>query len=178
MYGIGYAVIQARRQKLLKRLAATPMRRAHYLLAQLLARAAFLVVEVAAIVLFGRLLFSVRMQGSWLALGGLSLLGAASFAGLALSIAARVRSIEAAGGWMNAVIMPMWMLSGSLFSYERFPEAFHPIIRALPLTALNDGLRTVINEGGGLGAILPQMAVLTLWGVLGFTFALRSFRWQ
>ncbi len=49
MWGIGFAVVQARTKKLLKRFAATPMRRSHYLLSFMLSRLAFLVLEVAAL---------------------------------------------------------------------------------------------------------------------------------
>ena len=55
-------------------------------------------------------------------------------------------------------MMPMWLLSGVFFSSERFPDAVQPLIHALPLTALNDALRGVMNEGSGLLAIAPGAA--------------------
>jgi ABC-type multidrug transport system permease subunit len=72
----------------------------------------------------------------------------------------------------------MWILSGVFFSYERFPAAALPFIRALPLTALNDALRAVMNEAAGVGAVLPHFGVLLAWGVASFAFALRIFRWR
>jgi hypothetical protein len=48
---------------------------------------------------------------------------------------------------MNLVMVPMWLLSGVFFSSERFPSAVRPLIRALPLTAVNDGLRAIMLEG-------------------------------
>jgi ABC-type multidrug transport system permease subunit len=101
-----------------------------------------------------------------------------SFAGLGLLVAARSRSIEAVSGWMNLVMLPMWLLSGSFFSYSRFPEVMHPLIRLLPLTALNDALRAVINEGTSLPAAWSEIAVLAAWGFVSFSVALRVFRWQ
>lgn len=79
---------------------------------------------------------------------------------------------------MNLVMLPMWLLSGTFFSYERFPEAVQPAIRALPLTALNDALRAVVNDGAGLASSAPELAVLALWGIAGFAVAVRIFRWQ
>jgi len=79
---------------------------------------------------------------------------------------------------MNAAMLPMWLLSGSFFSYERFPEVVYPIIRALPLTALNDALRAVINQGSPWWSTLPELTVLVAWGVLSFVLALKIFRWQ
>ncbi len=178
MWGLGFAVVVARTRKLLKRLAATPMRRSHYLLSFMLSRLVFLVLEVAAIAGFGRLVFGVRIEGSPAALAVVAVAGSLTFAGLGLLVAARPTTIEAVSGWMNLVMLPMWLLSGSFFSYERFPAALQPAIRALPLTALNDALRAVINRGDGLLACSSELAVLAVWGAAAFAVALRTFRWQ
>jgi len=178
MWGIGFSVVVARTRKLLKRLAATPMRRSHYLLSFALSRLAFLVLEVAAVVGFGWVVFGVGVEGPLAVLALVCLVGALCFAGLGLLVAARPRSIEAVSGWMNLVMLPMWLLSGTFFSYERFPAVTHGAIRALPLTALNDALRAVMNRGVGLTATLPQLAVLGLWGIASFVVAVRIFRWQ
>ncbi len=178
MWGLGFAVVQARTRKLLKRFAATPMRRSHYLLSFMLSRLVGLVLEVAVVVGFGWLLFGVAVRGSLLSLAVVSLLGSLTFAGIGLLVAARPTTIEGVSGWMNLVQLPMWLLSGSFFSYERFPAAAHPFIRALPLTALNDALRAVINEGAPLAASWQAAAVMVAWGAVSFALALRLFRWQ
>jgi ABC-type multidrug transport system permease subunit len=178
MWGVGFAIVQTRVRKLLKRFVASPMRRSDYLLALVLSRLVFLGAELLFLLAAGYLIFGVTVQGSWVALLLISLLGALSFTGLALLVAARPTSVEAASGWMNFVMLPMWVVSGSFFSYSRFPEAVQPAIRALPLTALNDALRAVMNEGAPLAATWPEMAVLAAWGVVGFALALRVFRWQ
>jgi len=178
LWGIGFSVVIARTNKLLKRLAATPMRRGDYLLSIALSRLLFLGLEVAAIAGAGRLLFGVEVAGSIALLGLVSLLGALSFGGIGLLVAARPRTVEAVSGWMNLVQLPMWLLSGTFFSYERFPEFALPFIRALPLTALNDALRGVMNDGVGLGALWLPVAILLAWGLAGFAVAVRIFRWQ
>lgn len=178
MWGLGYGLVDARRRNLLKRLAATPMRRRDYLLSVLLARLIFLVGETVALVTVGHFAFGVEVQGSLAAVGALSLLGGFGFAGLALLVAARTASTEVATGLMNLVMMPMYLLSGVFFSASHFPDWLQPLIRALPLTALNDALRAVINEALPLASQWPQVAVLAAWGVLPFAVALRLFRWQ
>ena len=87
-------------------------------------------------------------------------------------------SIEAANGWLNFLMLPMWLLSGTFFSYERFPQIAQPVIQALPLTALNDALRAISSDGAGLISTWPQLLVLGVWGIAGFALALRWFRWQ
>jgi ABC-type multidrug transport system permease subunit len=178
MWGLGFSIVNARVRKLLKRLAATPMRRSEYLLSQMLARLVFLVFEVAILVGFGWLAFGVAVRGSIIALAVVSLLGAASFSGLGLLISSRTKTIEGVSGLMNFVMLPMWLLSGTFFSWERFPEAVHPVIRALPLTALNDALRAVMTEGRSLSALGLELGVLTVTGVVSFLVAVRVFRWQ
>jgi ABC transporter DrrB family efflux protein len=178
MWGIGYAIALARRRRLLRRLAATPMRRSHYLLAFMLSRIAFLGAELAVLLAVGWLLFDVAVHGSAIALGILALLGAMSFMGVALLVASRTDSTEVAAGVMNAVMLPMWVLSGSFFSYERFPEVVHPLIQLLPLTAFNDALRAVMTDGAPLWHCGPELAVLVACGGVSFLLALRLFRWQ
>lgn len=178
MWGIGYAVVWDRKRKLLKRYIATPMRRTHYLLSYLLSRLLFMVVEVAALAGFGFLVFGVTLHGSIVGVALVSLFAAFSFAGLSLLVAARAQSIEAASGWMNFAMMPMYVLSGSFFAYTRFPELTHPFIQLLPLTAANDALRAIINDGASVASTLPQLVVLGAWAVLTFAIALRWFRWQ
>jgi ABC transporter DrrB family efflux protein len=178
MWGIGFPVANARQLKLLKRMVATPMRRRDYLLAMMLARIVWLALEVAAIVLFGRYAFGVLMRGSWLGFLLVTLVGALSFSALGLLVASRARTIEAVSGLMNVAMMPMWLLSGSFFSADRFPAVFQPFIRALPLTAANDAFRALMNEGAGLAGVLPQLAVLAAWGIVSFGLALAWFRWE
>ena len=108
---------------------------------------------------------------------GVAFLGAAAFAGLGLVIGARVQNTEAASGWMNFVQLPMWLLSGTFFSYERFPGWLQAPARVLPLTALNDALRGAFNDGGSLWDLRVPLAVLAVWCVVTFVTSARLFRW-
>jgi ABC-type multidrug transport system permease subunit len=178
MWGVGFNVVDNRTKKLLKLLTATPMRRLHFLLGFILSRLVFLALEVIALVGFGWVVFGVVVQGSLLSLAVILLAGAMTFAGLGLLVAARPKSIEGVSGWMNLVMLPMWLLSGSFFSYCRFPEVMHPFIRALPLTALNDALRSVMSEEAPLMHSLTELGVLLVWGGVSFAVALKIFRWK
>jgi ABC-type multidrug transport system permease subunit len=178
MWGIGFNLVLARKRKLLRRYAVTPMRRSHFLLSYFFSRSLFLVMELAVLIVFGRLVFGTEIQGSVPALLVGSVLGASAFAAIGFLIGARLTSTEVAGGWMNFVQLPMWLLSGSFFSYERFPEWLQLPIKFLPLTAANDALRRVYNEGAGFSAIGFELAVLLVWSLVGFGVAVRVFRWQ
>jgi len=178
MWGMGFTIANARMKKLLKRLVATPMRKSQYVMAQFLSRLIFLVVEVFVLVAFGWLVFGVRVNGSILTLAILCIVGGYAFSGLGLLTASRARTLEAVSGLMNLIMMPMWLCSGVFFSYERFPDAVKPLIRALPLTLLNDALRGVMNDAMTLAQIGPKMLWLVVWGVVTFTVGVKIFRWQ
>lgn len=178
IWGLGFAIVDARRKKLMKRLIATPMPKHYYLLSFLLSRLVMLVVEVVAILGFGLLAFRVPLRGSPLDLAALCVLGSLSFSALGLLIASRVKTIEAASGLMNVVMMPMWIVSGVFFSSERFPDILQPVIRALPLTAMIDALRANMLQGASLTQVAPELAVLTAWLILCFALALKLFRWR
>lgn len=178
MWSISFAVVNARLKKLLKRFLATPMRKSTFLTAQFLSRLVFLVVEVAVVATFAWLVFDVAIRGPILLFCLLCLLGGAAFAGIGILVSSRAKTLEAVSGLMNLVMMPMWICSGVFFSYERFPDAVKPIIRALPLTALADALRTVMNDGLGVAAVTPQIINLVAWTLVSFAVGLKIFRWN
>ncbi len=177
MWGIGFALVDMRQRKLLKRFVATPMRRSDFLLALASSRLILMILELFIVLGFGILMFHMRVMGSWPAIILVSCLGAMTFAGLGLLTASRAQKIETASGIMNLIMMPMWIFSGIFFSYERFPAKVLPLIRLLPLTALNDSLRAVILEGKTLASISHPLIVMCLWGGLTFLLAVRLFRW-
>lgn len=178
MWGIGFALADTRRKKLLKRLLVTPMRRASFFLSFLLARLVFLVLEVGVLGAFGHWILGVPLRGSALLAGAVCLLGAFTFAGIGILTASRARTIEAVSGLMNLVMMPMWLGSGVFFSTERFPEWIQPFLRALPLTALNDALRAVALDGAGVTGVVVPVAWMVGWTVVSFAVALKIFRWE
>jgi ABC-2 type transport system permease protein len=177
MWGVGFALVEMRQRKLLKRFVATPMRRSDFLLALTSSRLVLMVIEVGLLLGFGVLVFHMRVRGSILSVIFLGSLGAVAFGGVGLLTACRAQKIESVSGLINLVMMPMWIFSGVFFSYDRFPAIAHPFIKALPLTALNDALRATILEGATLSSQSGRLLVLAVWGGVSFILALRWFRW-
>lgn len=177
LWSLGFAIADMRQRKVLKRLLVTPMRRSSFLGSLVLSRLVFLVAEVAFLTAFGAFVLDVPLRSGVLVFATLCTFGALAFSGLGLLAASRVKTIEGVSGLLNFVMMPMWLGSGVFFSYERFPEAIHPVLRLLPLTALNDALRACMIDGAGLTAIGGELLVLTAWLVVPFALALRIFRW-
>ena len=112
MWGVGFATVDLRIRKLLKRFVATPMKRTHFLAAMICSRLMFTVPEVVIILLCSRYFFGVGIQGNVWVFGLLILAGAVQFAGIGLLVASRASTVETVSGLMNAVMMPMWIGSG------------------------------------------------------------------
>ena len=173
-----FPIVEARQKKLLKRLVASPMPRWQYLASYLLARLAMLIIEVGAFLGFARLAFGVPFRGSLVQLVLMCLITSLAFSALGLLISSRAKTMEAASGLMNLVMLPMWILSGVFFSATRFPAVIQPIVRALPLTAAIEAMRGNMLQGMHLGQLMPQMGILLAWFVVPFAISLRIFRWR
>lgn len=178
IWGIGFGIVDARKKKLLKRLVATPMSRAEYLMSFLASRLALLIIEVTTLLGFGALVFGVPLRGSLIQLALICLGSSLAFGALGLLIAARVKTMEAASGLMNLVMLPMWILSGVFFSATKFPAIVQPFIQLLPLTAVINALRANMLQGAGFSALGGQLTVIFAWLVASFFLALKLFRWK
>jgi ABC-type multidrug transport system permease subunit len=160
MWGLGFAIVDERKKKLLKRLVASPMSKSQYL-------GSFLVSRLG-----------VPFRGSLWQLGLLCLMTSMAFSALGLLTASRAKTTEAVSGLMNLVMLPMWILSGVFFSASRFPAVIQPVVRALPLTAAIEAMRGNMLQGTGLQLMMPQLLILLAWFVVPFAVSLRIFRWR
>ena len=178
LWGVGFVLVEMRMRKLIKRMTATPMSRAHFLLSFVLVRAIFLLGELPLLLAFAYWVFGVPVRGSLLLLTGLSVLGSLVFAGMGLLVGSRAQHTHTVAGWVNLITLPMAICSGVFFSAARFPDTLQPLIKSLPLTALIEGVRAVMLSGAGLAGVVQYVVVLLLWGTISFAIALRCFRWQ
>jgi ABC-type multidrug transport system permease subunit len=178
IWGVGFAIVDARKKRLLKRLIATPMSRPQYLASFVLSRLTLLVIEVGLLLGFGALVFGVPFRGSLLLLVTICVVSSLAFTSLGLLVSSRVQTMEGASGLMNLVMLPMWIFSGVFFSASRFPDSLQPYIQALPLTAVVDALRANILRGAGWEALAPEIAIILAWLGVSFLLALKLFRWR
>jgi ABC-2 type transport system permease protein len=177
MWGAGWALIERRMKKLLRRMVATPMRRYEMLLSYFFTRTVLTTFEVGVLYLFASIYFHVQVQGSWPALIAMFLAGNMAFIGIAVLMGSRTASTQVGNGLLNVITVPMTLLSGIFFSYYNFPEWAVGLIRVLPLTLLADGLRKVFIEGAGLLSVAVPALTLAATGAVAFIIGLRIFRW-
>lgn len=178
LFGVGYAIVRYRKNGVLKRLKATPLRAVEFLAAQVVSRMV-LVLAVFAIVYHGSDLFlHYARLGSLLSLYLIFALGSACLVSLGLLVAARATSEELAGGLLNLLSWPMMFLSGVWFSLEGAPRPLRLFARAFPLTHVIDAARAVMTEGATLAQLSADLAVLAAMTAVFLAVGAWSFRWE
>ncbi len=178
LFGVGYVVVRYRKNGFLKRLRATPLRSIEFVIAQVISRLVLIVVITSFLYLGTKFFLDTRMDGSYLTLLMVLLVGAISLISLGLMISARVTSEELAGGFLNLATWPMMLLSGVWFSLDSASSWVQQLSNIFPLTHVLDAARAVMIDGAGLVQIAPQMTTLTLMSVAFLAFGALVFRWQ
>lgn len=178
MWGMSYGMIDKRAKKLLRRMVATPMKKSYFLISLMTVRIVMNLIECTLLFFVAWLVFNITLQGSVAGFLAIFLAGNIAFGGIAIFISCRTDNTEIGNGLVNAVVMPMMVLSGVFFSYHNFPDWSIPFIQKLPLTLLTDGLRSVFIEGAGIAEVMLSAAVLLSIGVFFFSVGLRFFRWH
>jgi ABC-2 type transport system permease protein len=177
LWGISWNLIEFRMKKLLRRMVATPMRKTDFLLSNLITRTLIGGFETMVLLLFAFLYFSISLEGSILALLMIYFAGILAFAGIAIMISSRTANSQIGNGLINAISLPMMILSGIFFSYHNFPDWCIPFIKYMPLTLLADSIRSIFIEGAGVGDILLPFVVLVITGAVTFLAGLRMYKW-
>lgn len=178
MWGISYGVIEKRSKKLLRRLVATPMKKSHFLIALIVVRITMNFIEALVLLLFALITFHITIQGSISSMILIFIAGNIAFAGIAVFVSSHTSNTEVGNGLINAVVMPLMVLSGIFFSYHNFPDWSIKFIQALPLTMLTDGIRSIFNEGAGYNEIALPVLVLSGTGIIFFGAGLKIFKWH
>lgn len=177
MWGISYSLIEKRSKKLLRRMIATPMKKSSFLIAQLIARLILNIIEAFILFTFAYYYFGFTLEGSFLVLSLLYMAGMLCFTGISILISSRTSNTYIGTGLINAIVMPMMVLSGIFFSYHNFPDVIIPYIQALPLTMLADGLRSIFIEGAGFNQVFLPTLILSAIGTTTFIAGLKVYKW-
>ena len=175
--GVGFLLVTWREQGILRRLGVTPLRPGTLIGSQAVSFAVVSLAQVTIILLMGTLMFGIKIEGSYLWLAATVLLGVAAMLSIGYVIASLLKTVTSVNAVVNLIVFPMIFLGGSYFPLET-PPALAPLVNAIPLTHLNDALREVVNQGGGLGDLWLSWLVLVAWAVGGFVVSMRLFRWQ
>ena len=177
IWGIGWGMIELRMKKLMRRMVATPMKKTTFLLSKFSSRLLLTIFEVVTFFLFGWWYFDVYITGEISALILVFLAGTIAFAGIAVCLSSRTENTQVGNGLINAITLPMMIVSGIFFSYHSFPEEMVAIIQYLPLTLLADSIREIFLEGAGLKDVLSNIFILLGIGISFFALGLKIYKW-
>jgi ABC-2 type transport system permease protein len=176
--GLGITLVIRRESGVMKRIRATPLPAPTYLLAILASTFIVFSIEAILIIVLGRLFFSVRVPENLLSLIVLLVIGALCFAAMGLGITGFVRSAEGSSAVINAVYLPMAIISGTFFTPKDYPSFLRVIAEILPLTHFTEATRDVMVRDQHIWSDSVTLLVVVVWGAIGLVFALRKFKWQ
>lgn len=175
---LGITIVVRRETGVLKRVRGTPLPPRTYLSAVLGSTLVVFGIQTVAIILLGRFLYDVGLPGRPFSVALTLLLGAACFAGLGLAVTAFVRSAEGSSAVINAIYLPMALISGTFFSTASYPGFLQVLADVLPLTYFTELARGVMLQGDHVWSQPESLAWVAAWGAVGFLVALRTFRWE
>jgi len=171
-------LVADREKLILKRLAATPLRRWQLVGSNVLMRLLIASTQAVIIVAVGALVFDVQISGSMAFTAVFVVLGSLAFLALGYVVASFARTEDAANGMTSVIQFPMMFLSGTFFPIDQMPDALQTVARAIPLTYLSDALRQVMVGGAPFAPLWLCAAVLSVWLIGGYAIASMKFRWQ
>lgn len=181
VFGIAFLFYSLRETLVLKRMYATPIRRGYIILGESISKVLFQLLTVVVLILFGYFMYDFYLAQGIITFFNMLLLcflGLLVFMGFGFLISGMAKNQNVIPVYANLFMFPQYFLSGTFFPKTALPAAVQPLLQFLPLTALNDALRNVAFEGSSLWSCWPQVAVLSVWGVVVYAVTARFFRWE
>lgn len=177
LWGVGYVIVRYRKSGHLKRLNATPLSALEFVCAQIVSRLALVMVTTTIMFVGCNAFMNFPMEGAYLDLVILTLIGSLALTSMGLLVAARVGSEEISGGLLNFLSSPMMILSGAFFSLDGSPRWVQLIAEVFPLTHMLSAARSIMLDGASLFDLSYPLAMLIGTTVLCLTFGSLLFKW-
>jgi ABC-2 type transport system permease protein len=175
---LAYNLTFLRERGILKRLRGTPMRSSAYLAGIAGNAITNTLLQVAVVIVAGRVFFGIPWPGDWFALLIFLALGVICFASLGVALSHAIPNSESAPAYVNAVFLPMIMLAGVFYDDEDAPTVLRDLAEVMPLKHLIDGLSGAMVDGHGVADNVTAFVVLALWAAIGVVLAIRGFSWE
>jgi ABC-2 type transport system permease protein len=175
---LAYNIVFLRERGVLKRIRGTPLPTGSYFGGVAANAVTNTALQIAIIVLAGRVFFGIGWPMDWGELIVFVVAGVVCLAALGVAFAHAIPNFESTAAYVNAVFLPVVFVSFFVFDSSGAPGFVRSIAEALPLKPLIDGLSGALVTGSGLGSHLDALAVIALWGVFGLYFAVRGFSWE
>ncbi|CAN5535912.1 ABC transporter permease [soil metagenome] len=169
-----------RERGLLKRVRGTPLPVPVFVAGRIgnsLLVALLMTVLVAVI---GRLVYGVTIPTTTIPAVLVTLaVGAFAFCCLGFAMTAIIPSEDAAPAITNAMILPLYFISGIFIPDSEIPSGVLHVASVFPIRPFFEAFFTAWDPGtSGAGFELGHLAVVAAWGVASLAVALRFFRWE
>jgi len=175
---LAYNIVFLRERGVLKRIRGTPLPTSSYFGGVAANAVTNTALQIAIVVLAGRVFFGIGWPAHWAALVVFVVVGVVCFAALGVAFAHVIPNFESTAAYVNAVFLPVVLVSFYVFDSTTAPAFLRTLAGALPLLPLIEGLSGAIVTGASLSSNLDALAVIGLWGVFGLYFAVRGFSWE
>jgi ABC-2 type transport system permease protein len=177
LMGIPIDTATNRETGVLRRYRATPLRPVAYLIASIAVYLLIALMGMALLVLTGKLVFGLRMEGSWLSILVAIVLSAFSFFSVGYLIASIVPTARVAQAVGMVIFFPMMFLSGAGLPLQLLPEGLQKVSDFLPMSYV---VRLIQGLWFGDSWVDLWVPVLVLAGMLvvGTFLSSRLFRWD
>lgn len=177
LFSVGMVNVAYREKGKFRRLGVTPLPKWIFLLGQVLQRLTVSLAQSVLLLATGRLVFGIQNQGSYGAFFLVIIIGTGAFMALGFALSTLADTVEGYGAISNLAFFPLMLLSGVYFTLDSAPAWLQKAVTVLPLAPYIKALRGIFNDGTGLSAYLPGLALVLCWGILGFGVAVKRFRW-
>ena len=175
---LAYNLTTLRERGILKRLRGTPLPTSAYLAGLAGNAVANAALQLAIVIVAGRLVFGVAWPRDWGSLAVFAVAGVVCFALLGVALAHLIPNPESAPAYVNALFLPQILIAGVFYDADEAPAIIQDIAQALPLTHLVEGLSGAMIDGQGVADHAVSLLVLGVWAVLGAVLAVRGFSWE
>ncbi|MBZ5856495.1 ABC transporter permease [Flavihumibacter profundi] len=181
VFGVAFLFFNLRQQLVIKRFFATPVSKTSIVLGEGLSRVIFQLITAIIIIGIGHFLFHFTLVHGWitfLEIMVLSFIALLVFMGFGFIVSSISKTESSIPPFANVITLPQFLLAGTFFSIEVFPQWLQPFCKILPLTYFNDAMRKIAFEGAHLTDCWQQIGVLLLWGLVVYSTAIKIFRWE
>ena len=181
VFGVAFLFYSLRDTLVLKRMYSTPIKKQYIILGEGIAKVIFNLMTVVVLIAFGHFVYGFFLAQGWITFVNmmiLSFIALLVFMGFGFFISGVSKNQNVIPIYANLFMFPQYFLSGTFFPKTALPAFLQPIIKFLPLTAVNDAMRNVAFEGASLASCWSQILILLAWGIFIYIITAKFFRWE
>lgn len=181
IFGIAFTLYSLKETLVLKRMYSTPIRKEYIILGESISKVVFNMLTVVVLIAFGHFVYGFTLANGWITFLNMMIMSAIAllvFMGFGFFVSAVARNQNVIPIYANLFMFPQYFLSGTFFPKTALPAFLQPIIKYLPLTAVNDAMRNIAFEGAALSACWEQILILGGWGIIIYALTAKFFRWD